>query len=107
MVTQPRRSASGGVVRAVTFEAGYAFQYQNYDQNLNNGYFDPSDFIANLAIGRARGKFGSTHYYWEAEGTVGLQSFELPKAAWPRWPSRCEKTGRLTACGALWFGDAL
>lgn len=67
----------GWRLRPLTLEAGYALQYQNYTENLSNGYFDPQGFIANLAVGRARGKFGSTRHYWEAEATVGLQSFEL------------------------------
>jgi tetratricopeptide (TPR) repeat protein len=57
------------------FETGYVFRYMDYDDDLDNGYFDPSDFTAHLARFRARDRFGKSRVYWDATLEAGIQSF--------------------------------
>jgi tetratricopeptide (TPR) repeat protein len=57
------------------FETGYVFRYMDYDDDLDNGYFDPSDFTAHLARFRARDRFGKSRAYWDVTLEGGIQSF--------------------------------
>jgi tetratricopeptide (TPR) repeat protein len=57
-----------------TFEAGYGFRWFDWALDLDNGYFDPRNFTAHLALGRARGSLGLQGYY-EAAAEAGVQSF--------------------------------
>lgn len=57
-----------------TLEAGYGFRWFDWALDLDNGYFDPRNFTAHLALGRARGPLGKKGYY-EAAAEAGVQSF--------------------------------
>jgi tetratricopeptide (TPR) repeat protein len=57
-----------------TLEAGYGFRWFDWTLDLDNGYFDPRNFTAHLALGRARGPVGENGYY-EAAAEAGVQSF--------------------------------
>lgn len=75
-----RRSAEVGGWRAVavgalTVEAGYQFRYLDYRRNLPNGYFDPADFRAHLAQGRAAGPIGHSRASFDVLVETGIQSF--------------------------------
>ncbi len=58
-------------------ETGYRFRYVNYDESLDNGYFDPQDYAVNLAQLRASGKFGANEYYYDVGIEAGFESFTL------------------------------
>jgi len=61
-------------VGAHTLEAGYGLRWFDWALDLDNGYFDPQNFTAHLALGRARGPLGARGYY-EAAAEAGVQSF--------------------------------
>lgn len=58
-------------------EAGYRLRAMDYDEDLDNGYFDPQDFNAHLAFFRARDRFGRSDRYWDVQAEAGIQSFRL------------------------------
>ncbi len=55
-------------------DAGYGFRWFDWESDLDNGYFDPRNFSAHLALGRSRGPLGAKGYY-EAAAEAGIQSF--------------------------------
>lgn len=54
---------------SLAWEAGYAFRWRDWDEDLDNGYFDPTKFYANAAIGALEGRF------WRLDAEAGFQSF--------------------------------
>jgi hypothetical protein len=66
-----------------TAEAGYALRWLDWEENRNNGYFDPQNLTANVAVGRASGPIRSKGYY-DATVEAGFQSFHDP--GWPDPP---------------------
>jgi len=54
----------GGVVRGM-----------NFSENLDNGYFDPSNLIAALASMRSTGSIGGSVWTYEATAEAGVQSY--------------------------------
>jgi len=58
-------------------EAGIALSAFDYDEDLANGYFDPSDFRSALLVGRASDTFGRRDASWSVEASWGVQSFTL------------------------------
>lgn len=54
----------GGVVR-----------YLDYSDDLNDGYFDPSNLVAAVASVRSDGTFGSSAWSYEAAAEAGAQSY--------------------------------
>ncbi len=62
-------------IGAHTLEAGYQFRYLDYRQNLAHGYFDPSNFTAHLAQGRAAGPIGGSRARFDVRVETGIQSF--------------------------------
>jgi tetratricopeptide (TPR) repeat protein len=59
-----RRLLAGGVVRYLTFS-----------DDLDNGYFDPSDLIAGLASLRSNGRIGRSAWDHEVSGEAGVQRY--------------------------------
>jgi len=59
----------GGVVRYLTFS-----------EDLNDGYFDPSNLIAGLASLRSSGGIGSSKWEYEAAVEAGVQSYTFDGA---------------------------
>lgn len=75
-----RLSADGGAWYVWTWPkrtllAGGAVRYLNFSDNLDNGYFDPSNLYAALGSVRSYGSIGSSR--WEYEGSIeaGAQSY--------------------------------
>lgn len=58
-----------GKAGELRWEAGYAFRWRDWDQDLDHGYFDPSSFHANAALGALEGRF------WRVDAEAGVQSF--------------------------------
>ena len=76
-----RRSVDAGAwyrwpIRKLFFETGYAFRFLDYDQDRNNGYFDPKDFTSHAAQLALRGDI-TDKVYFSATAEGGIQSFEL------------------------------
>jgi hypothetical protein len=66
----PTRSLSlGGIVR-----------YLDYSDDLDNGYFDPSGFFAEVLSLRSNGSIGASPWTYEAAVEAGVQSFEFDGA---------------------------
>lgn len=63
-------------VRALKMELGYTVRAFDYGQDLNNGYFDPKDFLAHGISLHLRDTFGSHKAYYDLGVAVGLQSYE-------------------------------
>lgn len=63
--------------RAATVESGFALRLMEYDEDLANGYFDPTRFRAHLAQLRADGALGERGATWRLELDAGLQTFTL------------------------------
>ena len=59
-----RRLMVGGVVR-----------YLNYSDDLNNGYFDPSNLVAGLGSLRSNGTIGASKWEYEALAEAGVQRY--------------------------------
>jgi tetratricopeptide (TPR) repeat protein len=73
----------------VHIEAGYRYRYMDFDENLNNGYFDPSDFHSHLALFNARGPLFSPRWDWAVKLEAGWQSFEQDEnKLLRRWQNR-------------------
>lgn len=64
-------------VRRVQVEAGLSFSGIDFDRDLDNGYFDPSDFRSALGVVRATDTFGNREGSWSVEGAGGVQSFTV------------------------------
>jgi tetratricopeptide (TPR) repeat protein len=62
-------------VRRVQVEAGVSLSGIDFDEDLDNGYFDPSDFRSALGVVRATDTFGRRDASWSVEGSGGVQSF--------------------------------
>ncbi len=62
-------------VRGVLLTLGYRLDYRDFDQDLNSGYFDPSNFVAHTFYGRARGGLYGGRIEYDALAAGGLQSF--------------------------------
>ncbi len=56
-------------------EAGIELAGMNYEEDLSNGYFDPSNFSSALLVGRVSDTFGRREANWSAEASWGVQSF--------------------------------
>ena len=60
-----------------TLEAGASLRLQDWDKDLDSGYFDPSNFLAWGLVGRAFGPLGgSGRLDYDAGAEFGLQSFD-------------------------------
>ena len=66
--------------KPVTFELGPVARWMDYDRDLDNGYFDPSDFSSLLVEARARGEFGDGRNYFDVGLEGGWQSFTIGTA---------------------------
>jgi tetratricopeptide (TPR) repeat protein len=64
-------------IARTNIDLGYQFRYLEFSEDLNNGYFDPSDFTAHLAHLRVWGPFGSSRAYYDVTMNLGEQSFIL------------------------------
>jgi hypothetical protein len=62
---------------SVRWLAGVGYRAFSYDLNLDNGYFDPTDYSTYFALLGARGNFGSSDATWDLATEVGRQSFTL------------------------------
>jgi len=68
--TWPRRNLmAGGVIRYLTFS-----------EDLDDGYFDPSDLVAGLASLRSSGAIGASAWEYEATFEGGVQSYTFDGA---------------------------
>lgn len=56
---------------------GYRFRFMDFDQNLDNGYFDPQSFYSNLVLFTARGPLFAPRADWAVRLEGGIQSFDL------------------------------
>lgn len=63
-------------VEGLTLESGYTFRFLDYDRQLLNGYFDPSDFTSHVVHVRGNGSFGRAPWTYRFGAGAGLQSFE-------------------------------
>jgi len=61
----------------VHIELGYRFRFMDFDQNLDNGYFDPQSFYSNLILFTARGPLFVPRADWAVRLEGGVQSFDL------------------------------
>lgn len=61
----------------VTLETAYVLDHADWDRDLDNGYFDPQDFLAHLLEARVRGQLPMPGGWWRVTAIAGLQSFEL------------------------------
>lgn len=69
-----RRSSSRG---EHTLQAGLNLRWLDWEQHLDTGYFDPSDFFAWGLVGRAFGPVrGATALDYDLSLELGLQSFD-------------------------------
>ncbi len=60
----------------VHIELGYRFRFMDFDQNLDNGYFDPQSFYSNLVLFTARGPLFAPRADWAVRLEGGIQSFD-------------------------------
>ena len=63
--------------RQVTWLVGAGYRSFSYDENFDNGYFDPQDYFTYFALLGARGRFGSSAATWDFASEIGLQTFTL------------------------------
>jgi hypothetical protein len=63
--------------RRVTMQVGYALRAMDYDLDLANGYFDPQDFVAHLALLRVHDEYGKRGNYYRLHLESGVQSFTV------------------------------
>jgi len=61
-------------LRVFEFETGYRFDFMDFTEDLDHGYFDPSGFTAHLAQVMGRGEYGKGGT-WRFAVDAGLQSF--------------------------------
>lgn len=61
----------------VNFEIGPVARWMDFDEDLDNGYFDPRDFSSLILQAEARGPFGGSRYYFELGVEAGWQSFTI------------------------------
>jgi tetratricopeptide (TPR) repeat protein len=64
-------------VEPVTVETALVVEYADWDRDLDNGYFDPQDFLALLLRHRVRGPLPVRGGTWNVAATVGTQSFTI------------------------------
>jgi tetratricopeptide (TPR) repeat protein len=57
------------------FRLTYSSRWLSYDQDLDNGYFDPQRFWANLLTASVGGEFLHRALYYSADLTGGFQTF--------------------------------
>jgi hypothetical protein len=84
----------------VTIELGYRFRYMDFDENLDNGYFDPSGFVSNLALFNARGPLFSPRWDWAVKLEAGWQSFDQDRNTVYRRDRQGEDTPEFPVAGA-------
>jgi Flp pilus assembly protein TadD len=58
----------------MTLDTGYRFDYMDFTEDLDNGYFDPSGFTSHMAQARGWGDYGQGGT-WRFSVDAGLQSF--------------------------------
>jgi len=63
--------------KALKLDSGFRFRYMDFEQDLNNAYFDPSDFHAYLVQLRGGGKYSGNENTYGFSVDAGLQSFTL------------------------------
>ena len=63
-------------VSALKMELGYTVRFFDFGQDLNNGYFDPKEFLAHGVSLHLRDTFGRRKAYYDLGVAVGLQSYE-------------------------------
>ncbi|MEE9542544.1 MAG: tetratricopeptide repeat protein, partial [Thermodesulfobacteriota bacterium] len=64
IIKEKHRSLSGGV----------RFDYVNYDEDLNNGYYDPQEYKALTARATLKGDYYNERLFYEAIGGLGVQT---------------------------------
>ena len=66
----------------MTLDTGYRFDYMDYNEDLDHGYFDPSGFTSHMAQAHGWGEYGDGGT-WRFAVDAGVQSFtlDLGKAA--------------------------
>jgi tetratricopeptide (TPR) repeat protein len=75
-----RRGATAGAWRAfrpagTTLEVGLEARRLEYDEDLDNGYFDPQRFESLVVELRSRGDVAERRGYWDVRLETGVQSF--------------------------------
>jgi tetratricopeptide (TPR) repeat protein len=63
-----------------TLLLGGAVRYLTFSEDLNDGYFDPSNLIAGVASLRSNGAIGSSKWEYESAVEVGTQSYTFQGA---------------------------
>jgi tetratricopeptide (TPR) repeat protein len=58
-------------------ESGYRFRYMHFDEDFDNGYFDPAHFRAHLAQLSVTGVYGNNRNTYSFSAEAGVQSFTL------------------------------
>jgi tetratricopeptide (TPR) repeat protein len=64
-------------VKNPSFALGYKFRYLAYDENFDNGYFDPQQFTAHLAIVEVSGTLSDQLFYYNLQADAGIQNFHF------------------------------
>jgi tetratricopeptide (TPR) repeat protein len=64
-------------VSRVRLDVGYVVRFMDYDEDLDNGYFDPQNFTAQLAQLRVADEYGKRGNYYRAYLDAGVQSFTV------------------------------
>jgi tetratricopeptide (TPR) repeat protein len=64
-------------VRRVRLQVGYTLRFMDYDEDLDNGYFDPQSFVAHLAQLRVADEYGKRGNYYRLYLDTGVQSFTI------------------------------
>jgi len=55
----------------------YALRYLSYSENLNDGYFDPQDYISNMAGAEVSGRLRGEALEWSIIAEVGIEDFSF------------------------------
>ena len=57
-----------------TLTGGVRIDYVNFDKDLNNGYYDPQDYLALTARATLKGDYYAERLFYEAVGGAGMQT---------------------------------
>ncbi len=80
-----RLSAGASVVWQPAIRVGlsgtFDVAYRSFDEDLNNGYFDPLRFDSELLTVAVWDRYRDGAFYWRVEATYGRQDFESDAAA--------------------------
>ncbi len=64
-------------VRNPSFALAYKFRYLAYDENRDNGYFDPQQFTAHLAHVEVAGTLSDRLFYYNLQMDAGIQNYHF------------------------------